>query len=86
MTEPSPQSKRRRARKPDGKFKGDNPTTPGLNEAWESTEIIDAIGEKSIDYSVKQKVDGTSTDSAGKYGKAKKVTKPTFGKVYTVNN
>ena len=75
--------KRRRARKPDGQYKGG---APGTNQAWEATEIIESIGEKSIDYSVKQKVTGTSQDSAGKYGKTQKITKPTFGKVYTVSN
>jgi len=75
--------KRRRARKPDGKYQGNS---EGLNQAWEATEIIEAIGEKTVDYSVKQKVVGPSQDSAGKYGKTQKITKPTFGKVYTVSN
>ena len=79
MTEPT---KRKRARKPDGKFQGDNPDTPGLNEAWQPTEVQDAIGEKTIDYSIKPKVSGTSDDSAGKYAKKDKI-KGTFGRVTT---
>jgi len=75
--------KRRRARKPDGKYQGNS---EGLNQAWEATEIIEAIGEKTVDYSVKQKVVGPSQDTAGKYSKRKKVTAPSFGKAYTVNN
>ncbi len=81
MTEPN-KPQRRRSRKPDGKYQEGN----GVNTHLEATEITDAVGKKEIDYSVKQKVDGTSQDSAGKYGKSKKVTQPTFGKVYTVNN
>ena len=41
MTEATPSAAR--ARKPDGKFKGDNPATPGLNEAWEATDIAEAL-------------------------------------------
>ena len=73
---------RRRARKADGQFKGDNPSTPGLNEAWEPTAIEDAVGEKTVDYTVKSKVTGPSEDTAGKYGKKDKV-RPTFGNVYS---
>ena len=54
MTENNPAPKRRRARKPDGKYQGDNPTTPGLNEAWESTDIEEALPKKENPYAVKQ--------------------------------
>jgi hypothetical protein len=73
--------KRRRARKPDGSFKGD----AGLNEAWEATPIERVITDKSVDYSVKQQVSGPSAPTAGKYGK-KDAIRPTFGKVTTTFN
>lgn len=76
----NPTPKRRRARKADGSFKGDNPTTPDLNEAWEPTPIEAALSDNSVSYAVKQKVDGTSKSSAGKYAKKDKV-RPTFGNV-----
>ena len=79
MTEPTKKPARRRARKADGKFRGDDPATT-VNEAWESVEIEQAVGEKSVDYSVRQKVSGTSQESAGKYDKKSKV-RPTFGSV-----
>ena len=79
MTERKPT--RRRARKPDGTYQGNNPATE-TNEAWEPVEIQDSVGEKKVDYSVKQKVDGTSNASAGKYSKKPKV-RPTFGNVYS---
>ncbi len=81
---PTP-SKRRRARKPDGSFKGDNPSTPGLNEAWEATPIEHALSDSSVDYSVRTLVDGPSSPTAGKYSKREKV-RPTFGKVTTSYN
>jgi len=84
MTEPTP--KRRRARKADGKFKGDNPTTPGLNEAWEPTGIEEAL-PKENSYSVQQKVTGTSEPTAGKYSKKEKIRpRGTFGNVTTTYN
>ena len=76
----SPASKRRRARKPSGEFKGDNPATPDVNEAWEPTPIEDALSTNEVSYGVKQKVEGTSKPSAGKYGKKGKI-RPTFGNV-----
>ena len=76
---------RKRARKPDGSFKGDNPATPGLNEAWEPTELIETVKEKEVKYSVRQKVDGTSNPTAGKYARKGKV-RPTFGNVTTTHN
>ena len=82
---PKKPASRRRARKADGQFKGDNPTTPGLNEAWESTDIEVALPKKENKYAVKQKVGGTSQDSAGKYSKKAKV-KPTFGQAHTTFN
>ena len=40
------------SRKADGKYKGDNPATPGLNEAWEATDIAEALPkEHSTKYS-----------------------------------
>ena len=84
MTEATP--KRRRARKPDGKYKGDNPATPGLNEAWEPTDIAEALPKKPS-YEVQQKVSGTSEPTAGKYSKKAKVRpKGNFGNVYTTYN
>ena len=82
MTDKTP-TPRRRARKADGKFKGDNPDTP-VNEAWEPVEAEAGL-PKEKKYSVKPKVNGMSSDSAGKYGKKEKV-RPTFGKVYTITN
>lgn len=79
------QPKRRRARKTDGTFRGDNPATPGTNEAWEPTPIEREVSEKTVDYTVRQKVSGTSEPTAGKYTKKGKV-RPTFGNVYTTYN
>lgn len=86
MTTNNPRPARRRARKPDGKFQGDNPTTPELNEAWEPTDVAEVVKEKEVKYEVKSKVSGTSNDTAGKYGKKGKVVKPTFGNVTTVHH
>ena len=84
MTEPTP--KRRRARKADGKFKGDNPSTPGLNEAWEATDIAEALPKENA-YAVQQKVSGTSEPTAGKYSKKDKIRpRGTFGNVTTTYN
>ena len=77
MTEATP--KRRRARKADGSFRGDNPATPH-NEAYESTPIERALSTEEVTYGVKQKVDGSSKPSAGKYAKKGKI-RPTFGNV-----
>lgn len=74
-------AKRKRARKPDGQFKGDNPSTPGLNEAWEPTGVEEAL-PKEISYEIKQKVDGISNNSAGKYEKKSKV-RPSKSNVHT---
>lgn len=82
MTEPT---KRRRARKPDGKFQGDNPNTV-TNEAWESTDIAAAL-PKENSYAVQQKVSGTSEPTAGKYSKKEKIRpRGTFGNVTTTYN
>ena len=75
---PTP-SKRRRARKADGKYQGDNPATPH-NEAYEALPIEDALSTNEVTYGVKQKVDGSSKPTAGKYAKKGKV-RPTFGNV-----
>ncbi len=80
----TPTPKRRRARKSDGQFKGDNPSTPGLNEAWESTDIESALPKKENKYAVKQQVTGASGD-AGKYQKKAKI-RPTFGQANTTYN
>lgn len=72
-------NKRRRARKPNGSFKADNPQTPH-NEAYEPIPIEDTLTSNNVSYGVKQKVGGTSKSSAGKYEKKSKV-RPTFGNV-----
>ena len=72
---------RQRARKANGKYKGDNPNTKDLNEAWVPTDIEAAL-PKEKDYSVRKPIEGTSQASAGKYGK-KPSTRPTFGTVTT---
>ena len=77
----NPPIKRRRARKADGQFKGDNPTTPDLNEAWEPTPVDAALPKKS--YAAKAKIAGPSNSTAGKYGKSPKVTRPGLGNVTT---
>jgi hypothetical protein len=74
-------NKRRRSRKPNGSFKGNIPGT-GMNEAWEATPIEAALSDNSVSYGVKQKVDGTSEPTAGKYSKKEKI-RPTFGNVTT---
>ena len=79
MTEPTKKPRQRRARNSNGKFKGDDPTTT-VNEAWESVEIEQAVGEKTVDYSVRQKVQSASDATPGKYAKKSKV-RPTFGSV-----
>ena len=81
----SPKHPRRRARKADGTFQGDNPSTPELNEAWEPTDVAEAVGEKEVKYTIKPKVDSTSDPSAGKYSRTPKI-RPTFGKAYTTYN
>ena len=79
MDKPAP--KRRRARQPDGSFKGDNPSTPGLNEAWEPTPIEAALPKEQ--YAIKEKISTVSSNSAGKYSSASKVTKSGLGKITT---
>ena len=81
MTEKQPRPARRRARKPDGKFQGDNPNTPA-NEAWEAVPVEAALPKKKAT-TVKPKVTGISSDSAGKYGKKPGVTRPGINKVST---
>ena len=84
MTKPTPS--RRRARKPDGKFQGDDPTT-ARNEAWEPVSIDDTLVAKNQNkYAVRQKVEGISANTAGKYGKKSKVSKPGVGKTTTTYN
>ena len=76
-----PLPKRRRARKPDGSFKGDNPATPGLNEAWEPTPIEAALPKEK--YAPAPKVSAPSNGTAGKYGAKPKVTKPGINNITT---
>ena len=84
MTEATP--KRRRARKPDGKFQGDNPNTTA-NEAWEAIPVEDSLVAKNQNkYEVRPKVDGISANTAGKYAKKSKVSKPGVGKTRTTYN
>ena len=84
MTETTP--KRRRARKPDGRFKGNNPNTK-TNEAWEAIPVEDALSSKNTNkYEIRPKVDGMSFNTAGKYTKKSKVTKPGMGKTTTTYN
>ena len=73
-------SPRRRARKADGTYKGDNPLTPEVNEAWEPTEVSEGL-PKTNNYKVKPKVK-TSNKTAGKYS-TKQTIRPTFGSVKT---
>lgn len=79
-----PLPKRRRARKPDGSFKGDNPTTPGLNEAWEPTPVDSILPKEK--YAPAPKVTKPSNSSAGKYEKKPGVTRPGLGKITTTFN
>lgn len=80
MTEPKKPT-RRRARKPDGKFQGDDPNTP-RNEAWEPSPIEAGLPKKSYT-TVKPKVDRLSQDTAGKYRKKPGVTRPGFKNIST---
>ena len=75
----APKAPRKRARKSDGQYKGGTPA-----EAWEATELIEGVGDKTIGKTVGPKVDSPSQgkETAGKYKKAEKLT-PTFGKVST---
>ena len=84
MDSNKPAPKRRRARKPDGKFQGDNPATPELNEAWEPVEVSRALPKKSALQG--PKVSGITSDSAGKYGRKPKVSRPGIGKAHTKYN
>lgn len=77
---------RRRAHKPDGKFQGDNPDTPNLNEAWEPVDISETVKPKQVKYSVRQKVEGTSNPSSGKYSKKSNKVRPTFGNVTSITH
>ncbi len=73
--------RRRRARKADGSFQGDNPTTPGLNEAWEPTPVDTLLPKEK--YAPTPKVTGIGNNTAGKYSSSPKVTRPGLGKVTT---
>ena len=76
-----PTPRRRRARKADGTYKGDNPLTPDVNEAWEPVEVAAELPKK--DYSIKPRV--KPKGNGGKYSEKPKV-RPTFGTVYSVSN
>ena len=80
----TPAPRRKRARKSDGQFKGDNPSTPGLNEAWEPVDVAPALPKEK--YAPTNKVSGISNNTAGKYGKAPKVSRPGIGKAHTTYN
>ena len=79
MTEPTKKPARKRARNKNGHYRADDPTT-SVNEAWEPIEVEQAVGEKTVDYSVRQKVQSASKATPGKYSKKSKV-RPTFGSV-----
>ena len=79
MTDSNPAPKRRRARKDNGSFRADNPATPH-NEAYESIPVERALSTEEVTYGVRQKVEGSSKPSAGKYAKKGKL-RPTFGNV-----
>ena len=84
MTDSSPKPQRKRARKSDGSFKGDSPSSPGLNQAWEATDIEAALPKKQLPkYTPKEMISGMSTNTAGKYSGKEKVTRPGFGKITT---
>ena len=77
---PKKPAPRKRARKADGKFKGQ---AAGPNEAWEPTDIQQALSTEEVKYSVKKKINTSSID-AGKYSESgKDLVRPTFGKVKT---
>ena len=76
-----PSSKRKRARQSDGKFEGG----AELNLHVEATDIAESLSTSEVDYSVRQKITGTSKPTAGKYGKKDKV-RPTFGNTTTTYN
>ena len=82
-TNKNPRPARRRARKPDGKFQGNDPTTP-QNEAWEPIEVSPGLPKEK--YAPTAKVTGTSNDTAGKYSKKPKVNRPGIGKAHTKYN
>ena len=44
-TEPKPETKKVRARNEDGTLKGDDPSTPDVNEAWTTKVIKKATGK-----------------------------------------
>ena len=69
------QPKRRRARNTNGTF----------DKGVEPVAIEREVSDKTVDYTVRQKVSGTSEPTAGKYAKKGKVH-PTFGNVYTTYN
>ena len=45
---PKPKAKKKRAKKEDGTFKADDPSTPDVNEAWEQVSEPE-VGEDDLD-------------------------------------
>ena len=84
MDSNKPAPKRRRARKADGTYKGNDPTTPDLNEAWEPTEVTPALPKKS--YMKPPKIEGPSNNTAGRYAKKPRVNRPGIGNAHTKYN
>jgi hypothetical protein len=81
----SPDQRRRRARQPDGQYKGDNPIAPEVNDAWEPVELA-PVDKAAGKYSVKPKVTGQTKaqEDAGKYSnKQANSVRPTFGNIST---
>jgi hypothetical protein len=85
------QPSRRRARTPKGKFQGDDPTTPEVNEAW--VEVVDSAPDsapEAIEATPIRKPAGKPSVrkrvAKPKIGATEKVTKPTFGVVRGVYN
>ena len=77
-------SPRKRARTSDGKFKGDNPLTPDVNEAWEPVEASAALPKKN-NYKTRKKINTSGNNTAGKYSKTSK-TRPSFNGRVTVKH
>lgn len=75
----TPRRAKRRARKPDGTFKGD--TQPEVNQAWEPAEVP---VREPLKYSITTKVTGMGSDTAGKYAKKPSI-RPRFNHGTTGN-
>jgi hypothetical protein len=80
------QPPRRRARNSKGKFLGDDPSTPDVNEAWvEATDSAPDSAPESVEATPLRKPAGKPSVrkrvAKPKIGATEKVTKPTFGVV-----